>query len=142
MKLFRVLIVEDEKDAADSLGLLMRLAGYDVEVAYTPHVALLMAEKQQPNVVLLDIGLPRLDGYEVARTLRRRPETKGALIIAVTGFAQESAREASAEAGFDLHLVKPLDLEQLTRTIRCHPRLVYREIRGLSRINAPIDEGL
>jgi CheY-like chemotaxis protein len=142
MKRYRVLVVEDDKDAADSLALLMRLAGYEVEVAYSPHVALVMAEKQRRNVILLDIGLPRLDGYEVARTLRKRPLTKNALIIAVTGLAQASAREASAAAGFDLHLVKPIEVQQLIRTIRDHPRLAYLPNKRPPEVSAAIDECL
>jgi CheY-like chemotaxis protein len=123
MRRLRVLVVEDDKDAADSLARLIHLAGHEVDVAYSPHVALDVAEQQGPDVVLLDIGLPRLDGYEVARALRKRPQSKHALIVAVTGFGQESAREASAEAGFDLHLVKPIEVEQLIRTISDHPGL-------------------
>jgi CheY-like chemotaxis protein len=118
-----VLVVEDEMDAADSLARLVRLAGHYVQVAYSSQIGLLMAEKQTPDVVLLDIGLPKLNGYEVARRLRERPETKDALIVAVTGFGNESDREKAQEAGCDLHRLKPINAQELIRTINEHPKL-------------------
>lgn len=111
----RVLIVDDNRDSADSLGTLLELGGHRVEVAYDGEAGLEAAERFAPEVVLLDIGLPRLDGYEVARRLRA--ERDGLLIVAVTGYGQESARRKSAEAGFDHHLLKPVDLAALRELI-------------------------
>lgn len=119
----RVLVVEDNKDTADSLGRLMRLTGYQVLIARDGQAALQMAEQQTPHVVLLDIGLPALHGYDVARGLRERPETKDALIIAITGFGLPSYRERSLECGIDLHLIKPVGFEELVRLIHEHPKL-------------------
>ena len=114
----RLLIIEDEHDSADSLARLMRLAGHSVEVAYTGHVGLLMAQRQPPDVVLLDIGLPRLDGYRVAAELRNREQTKDALIIAITGHGNPGDVESAREAGFDLHLLKPVRTEELLAVLR------------------------
>lgn len=114
----RLLIIEDDHDSADSLARLMRLAGYDVEVAYTGHVGLLMAQRQPPDVVLLDIDLPRLDGYRVAAELRSREQTKDAFIIAVTGHGNPGDVERAREAGFDLHLLKPVRTEELLAVLR------------------------
>ena len=119
----RLLVIEDNKDSADSLAMLMRLAGFRVVVAYTPHLGMLLAEKEAPDIVLLDIGMPRLDGYEVARSFREREDTQDALIIAVTGYAHESAKSAAEQAGFDLHLAKPVDAQALIQMIKDHPRL-------------------
>jgi two-component system CheB/CheR fusion protein len=121
--LLRVLVVEDNKDTAESLERLMRLAGYQVHVAYDGQTALQMAEQQRPHVVLLDIGLPVLHGYDVARRLRERPETKDTLIIAVTGYGLPADRERSLESGIDLHLIKPVGFEELVRLFRKHPKL-------------------
>jgi DNA-binding response OmpR family regulator len=105
----------------------MRLTGYQVQLARDGQAALQMAEQQNPDVVLLDIGLPALDGYEVARTLRGRRETKDSLIIAITGFGQPSFRERSLESGIDVHLVKPVAFEELVRLINEHPKLAGRK---------------
>jgi PAS domain S-box-containing protein len=107
----RVLIVDDNRDSADSLGTLLELNGHRVEIVYDGESGLEAAERFGPEVVLLDIGLPRLDGYEVARRLRRAHDDL--LIVAITGYGQESARERAAEAGFDLHMLKPVDLAAL-----------------------------
>lgn len=117
----QVLVVDDNRDSADSLALLMRLGGHQVDVAYNGSVALLLAEKNKPHVVLLDIGLPRVDGYQVVEVLRQRPETKQALIVAVTGRSSNEDRQRSLEAGFDLHLVKPIEIEPLLRFLKGDP---------------------
>jgi len=114
----RLRIIEDDHDSADSLARLMRLAGHAVAVAYTGHVGLLMAQRHPPDVVLLDIGLPRLDGYQVAKELRGREGTKDALIIAVTGYGNAGDVARSREAGFDLHLIKPVSTEELLAVLR------------------------
>jgi PAS domain S-box-containing protein len=108
-KKLRILVVEDNRDAADSLKVLLELYGYDVAVAYTGPAGVKAAKGWTPDVVLCDIGLPGLDGYGVVRELRRDPATARARMIAVTGYGSESDRERSQEAGFDAHLTKPAD---------------------------------
>jgi CheY-like chemotaxis protein len=109
----RVLIVDDNRDAAATLARLLRLMGHQVETAHHGHLALEVATRVGPDVILLDIGLPGLDGFSVCRRLRQHAMTAGARIIAVTGYTQEEDRRRSREAGFDAHLVKPVDLEAL-----------------------------
>ena len=110
---WRVLVVDDNVDSADSIAMLLQVSGHEVRVAYSGQDALDMAAKYQPDIVLLDIGLPVMDGYEVARRLRKHPDLKGVKLIAVTGYGQESDRLQSQEAGFDYHLVKPVDAQKL-----------------------------
>jgi signal transduction histidine kinase len=109
----RVLVVDDNRDAAATLARLLRLMGHQVETAHHGHLALEVATRFGPDVVLLDIGLPGLDGFTVCRRLRQHAVTSRARIIAVTGYTQEEDRRRSREAGFDAHLVKPVDLEAL-----------------------------
>jgi CheY-like chemotaxis protein len=113
----RVLVVEDNVDAALTLVDLLRIWGHEVEYVHDGPAAVDLAPRYRPEVVLLDIGLPGMDGYEVARRLRQDPLTRGALLVAVTGYGQESDRARSREAGFDHHLVKPVDLAGLRRLI-------------------------
>jgi CheY-like chemotaxis protein len=105
----RILVVEDNRDAADSLRVFLELLGHEVAVAYSGLEGVSAAREGRPEVVLCDIGLPGLDGYGVARELRRDPATAGARLIAVTGYGSEEDRRRSREAGFDLHLTKPID---------------------------------
>jgi PAS domain S-box-containing protein len=109
----RVLVVDDNEDAANSLALLLQLAGQEVRVAYDGPSALLMAQSFRPHLVLLDLGMPGMDGYEVARRLRQQPGTEKLRLVALTGWGQEKDRQRSLEAGFDRHLVKPLEPEAL-----------------------------
>jgi len=109
----KILVVDDNRDAADSLALLLRLMGNDVRVARDGASALALAPEFGPAVVLLDIGLPGMDGYEVARGLRARPELTGVVLIALTGWSQDEDRPRSHEAGFDHHLIKPVDIGAL-----------------------------
>jgi signal transduction histidine kinase len=109
----RVLIVEDNADAADSLALLLRALGHEVRVVGDGPAALEAASSFRPDVALLDIGLPEMDGYEVARRLRRDPALGDAVLVALSGYGQEEDRRRSHAAGFDVHLVKPVDLEGL-----------------------------
>lgn len=109
----RILVVDDSRDSAESLALLLKVFGYEVLTAYDGMAALAAAEAYQPEVVLLDIKLPKLDGYEVARKLRQQPGLKEALLIALTGYGLEEDRQRSQAAGFDLHLVKPVDPKTL-----------------------------
>ena len=119
----RILVVDDNRDAADSLGLLLGIPGNEVRVAYDGLHAVQMAEEFQPEVVLLDIGLPKIDGYEAARRIRETAWGKSATLIALTGWGQEEAKLRSQESGFDAHLVKPVEPAALLRrlaTVR-HP---------------------
>jgi CheY-like chemotaxis protein len=109
----RVLVVEDLEDAADTLALLLRLAGYDVALARSGLDALKVAPLWQPQVVLLDLKLPDLHGYQVAERLRADPRLAGIPLIAVTGYARPADFRRSAAAGLDLHLVKPVDPKEL-----------------------------
>ena len=113
----RMLIVDDNRDAADSLGMLMKVMGNETRVAYDGREALAIASQFHPEVVLLDIGLPTLSGYEVARELRRRPGGATLLLIATTGWGQPSDKDQSREAGFDHHLVKPVDPATLLKLL-------------------------
>jgi CheY-like chemotaxis protein len=110
----RVLVVDDNLDAADSLALLLRVEGHEVEVCHDGGEALATIAQFQPEVVLLDIGLPGMDGYEVARRLRNHPATESAMLVALTGYGQEEDIRRSRDAGFDHHFVKPADLGALT----------------------------
>ncbi len=109
----RLLVVDDNMDAADSLAMLLRLGLHEVQVAYTGPEALQAALNYRPDIILLDIGLPGLDGYQIAKRLRREPQTQKAVLIALTGYGQESDKEQARQAGFDHHLVKPVDPTQL-----------------------------
>jgi signal transduction histidine kinase/CheY-like chemotaxis protein len=109
----RILVVEDNQDTAESLRIFLEIYGYGVTLAYTGPAGVEAAKALQPDVVLCDIGLPGMNGFEVAKTLRRAPETATARLIAVTGYGQEEDRRRSLEAGFDVHLVKPVDPQKL-----------------------------
>ena len=105
----RILVVDDNRDSADSLALLLRLQGNDVRIAYDGPEALAVAESFRPQVALLDIGLPVVDGREVARRIRLQPWGMSAALVAVTGRGQDEDRRRSSKAGFDAHLTKPVD---------------------------------
>lgn len=109
----RVLVVDDSPDAAESLSQLVRLFGHEVREAHDGIEAIQIADAFRPDVVLLDLGLPKLNGFDAARELRKRARGRSLLIIAVTGWGQDEDRRKSAEAGFDLHLTKPIDAPQL-----------------------------
>jgi len=111
---WRILVVDDNVDAADSLAMLFTIAGHDARVAYSSEVALELATEYRPDFVLLDIGLPGMDGYEVARRLRQRSELENLRLIALTGYGQDTDRARSVEAGFDHHVVKPVEFESLS----------------------------
>lgn len=110
----RVLVVDDNRDSAEVLSQLLTITGHQVQTDYSGATALESAAAFHPDVVLLDIGLPGLDGYEVAKRLRQKPEFKQTLLIAVSGYCQEQDRKRSREAGFDHHLAKPIDHETLS----------------------------
>lgn len=106
-----ILVVDNDPDSADSLALLLEHWNHRVCVAYDGAQAIEVFRRQLPSVVLLDIGLPDIDGYDVARTLKQ--EKHKALLVALTGYGNDGDRRASAEAGFDRHFVKPLDIRSL-----------------------------
>jgi PAS domain S-box-containing protein len=115
----RVLVVDDNQDAADSLAWLLRLDGHEVETAYSASAALEGVARGAPQVVLLDIGLPQMDGYEVARRIRAReaPAAPGATLVALTGYGQPEDRARALASGFDGHLVKPVDFDALREVL-------------------------
>ncbi|HSO06082.1 MAG TPA: PAS domain S-box protein [Pelomicrobium sp.] len=113
----RVLVVDDNPDVADSLRLLLEVAGQDVEVAHSGREALAKAPAFRPDLVLLDIGMPELDGHATCRAMRREPWSGQATIVALTGWGQEEDRRKSTEAGFDQHLVKPVNYARLARLL-------------------------
>jgi DNA-binding response OmpR family regulator len=112
----RILVVDDNADAADSLGMLLQVRGDEVRVAYDGLEALELAGDFNPEVVLLDIGMPKVSGYDVARRLR---EARGdtVFIIAISGWGQESDRKRARESGFDHHFTKPVDFDALLALI-------------------------
>ena len=109
----RVLVVEDHADSAETLAVLLRLHGHEVDVAPDGPTALRIAAQNPPDVALLDIGLPGMDGFEVARRLQEQAAGKMPLLVAVTGYGQEEHRRRSKQAGIDLHLLKPVDPEEI-----------------------------
>lgn len=111
---FRILVVDDYADAAESLMMLLQAKGHEVEIADCGIKAIEQAQVFHPQVVLLDIGLPDLDGYEVAKRLRALPETRDATLIALTGYGQSEDHNRSQSAGFDHHLLKPLNFDELS----------------------------
>jgi PAS domain S-box-containing protein len=117
----RIMVVDDNQDSADSLAMMLRLAGQDVRAAYDGRSALAQAQDFQPAVVFLDIGMPGMDGYEVARRLRRQAGLESVRLAAITGWGQQEDRRRSKEAGFDFHLVKPVEpkaIEELLAGLR------------------------
>jgi CheY-like chemotaxis protein len=113
----RVLVVDDNLDAAESLAMLLKVEGHETRTAHDGPSALEAAEAFRPEVVFLDIGLPRMDGYEVARRLRAQPSSAGMVLVALTGYGQEEDRRRTEEAGFDAHLVKPADPEMVQQLL-------------------------
>ncbi len=109
----KILVVDDNEDSAESMSMLLQCDGHDIDTAYSGETALRLARELRPDVVLLDIGMPGMLGYEVARRLRTLRESSSALLIAVTGYGRESDVAQARDAGFDHHLVKPVDFDKL-----------------------------
>jgi CheY-like chemotaxis protein len=105
----RILVVDDNENAAHMLAMLLKALGNDVRAAYDGLTALETAAQFQPDVVLLDIGMPKMDGYETARRMRREPWGKEMVLAALTGWGQETDKRRTREAGFDHHFVKPVE---------------------------------
>jgi CheY-like chemotaxis protein len=110
----RILVVDDNRDSAESLAQLLESLGNTTLTAFDGYEALEVGTKFHPNVVLLDIGLPKLNGYDTARKIREQPWGHKAVIVALTGWGKEEDRRQSSQAGFDSHLVKPVEFEELT----------------------------
>jgi PAS domain S-box-containing protein len=113
----RILIVDDLKDSADSLAMLLRMSSHEVHTAYDGEEAVVAAEQFRPEVILLDIGMPKLNGYDACRCIREKPWGKDIFLIAVTGWGQEDDRRRTEEAGFNAHMIKPIDAHELTRVL-------------------------
>jgi len=119
----RILVVDDIADVGESLAMLLRMKGHEVQLAYCGTKAIEMASEYKPEMVILDIGMPGMDGYVVARKIRELPHMRQALIIALTGFGKEEDRKRADKAGFNYHLTKPTDvymLEKLLVRFRAH----------------------
>src|SRR6185436_8870257 len=114
----RILIVDDNVDAADSIAMLLSMEGHQTRTVNTARAALLAAPEFQPEVVLLDIGLPEMDGYEVARRLREQNGAHRMRLVAVTGYGQPADRRRARAAGFDEHMVKPVEPATLQDFLR------------------------
>jgi CheY-like chemotaxis protein len=115
----RILVVDDNVDAARSTAMMLKILGHSVSTAHEGHAAVEVALRERPAVLLLDIGLPGLNGYQVCRSLRQQGMTHE-LIAAITGYGQESDRQLAMEAGFDVHLVKPVGFEKLQQLLESH----------------------
>jgi CheY-like chemotaxis protein len=114
----RILVVDDMRDNADSLAMLLELGGNEVQIAYDGQAALEAAERFRPDVVLLDIRMPKLNGYDACRRIREQPWGKSMMLIALTGLGQQADQRRADEAGFDSHLVKPVDPAALDELLK------------------------
>jgi CheY-like chemotaxis protein/two-component sensor histidine kinase len=117
----RVLVVDDSEDGAESMAMILQFAGHETFKAYDGLAAIEAAERFRPDIVLLDIGLPRMNGYEVCHHLRQQPWGREMMIVALTGWGQEEDRNRSREAGFDVHMVKPVDFDALLQLLASAP---------------------
>jgi PAS domain S-box-containing protein len=120
----RILVVDDNKDAADSLAALLQIEGHEVTAVYTPEAGLEEVERLKPDLVLLDIGLPRITGYEVAQRIKAAHPLMS--VVALSGYGRPEDKQRSADAGFDAHLVKPVDFDDLRQLMNHHPSTDYR----------------
>jgi CheY-like chemotaxis protein len=116
----RILVVDDNEDAAQMLALYLETMGHQVLIEHSSHQAIVRARLENPDVYILDIGLPEMDGNELARRLKAERETVHALFIAVTGYGQEHDRLKTMAAGFDHHLVKPVDVTRIENLLDQH----------------------
>jgi CheY-like chemotaxis protein len=113
----RVMCVDDHPDTADSLAILLELVGYEAKVCYDGESALAAAEEFRPDACILDLTMPGIDGVEVGRRLRERPWARNLPLVAVTALGNDEARRRTSEAGFDLHLTKPVDPDRLANVL-------------------------
>lgn len=117
----RVLVVDDNRDSVETLSMLLRLKGHDTRAAQDGEEAIAAADDYQPHVVVLDLSLPGMDGYEIARRLRARPYGAKLVLVALTGWTGHDVREKAAAAGFDFHLLKPVDWPNLEQVLNAAP---------------------
>ena len=117
----RILVVDDNRDAAESLEMLLKLAGHETHIAHDGLEAVQTAAQVRPDLILLDIGLPKINGYEAARRIRNQPWGKSVVLVALTGWGQEEDRQKSRESGFDGHMIKPVDPDVLTNLLAEFP---------------------
>jgi CheY-like chemotaxis protein len=117
----RILIVDDNRDAAESLAMLLKLHGHQTHIAHDGLEAVETAAQVRPDLILLDIGLPKVNGYEAARRIRKLPGGLDVVLVALTGWGQDEDRRKSREAGFDGHMIKPVEPEGLTRLLAEFP---------------------
>ena len=117
----KIVIADDNRDSADSMAMLLEAGGHEVHVAYDGAEAVATAGQTRPDVVLLDIGMPKMNGFECARAIRSQPWAAGALLIALTGWGQEEDKRRALEAGFDRHLTKPVDPATLEAALQVPP---------------------
>ncbi|HZR84026.1 MAG TPA: ATP-binding protein [Candidatus Binatia bacterium] len=113
----RIVVVDDNTDAAESLTMLLELLGHDVAVAHDGPTAIALAQNRRPDVMLVDIGLPGIDGYDVARAVRRDPDLARTFLVALTGYGRDEDRTRALAAGFDRHFAKPIDVDELTALV-------------------------
>jgi len=118
----RILVVDDNHDVAISLSILLKLSGNETYLAFDGVEAVEAAARYGPDVILMDIGMPMLNGYGAARRIREQPWGKGITLVALTGLGQDEDRQKSADAGFDAHLVKPVGYADLTAMLARFPR--------------------
>ena len=130
----KVVVADDNRDAADSLKLLLELSGYDTFVAYNGQQALDFGAREQPSAFILDVGMPDMTGYEVARRIRQHAWGRSALLVAVTGWGQDDDKERAKAAGFDHHFTKPVNPEAveqvLVASLRMRPPLMSHAAGG------------
>ena len=128
----RILVVDDDRDSATSLSALLQLAGHETLVANRGDQAIELAQQSRPHVAILDLGMPGMDGYAVARTLRAQPWGEALVLYALSGWGQSEDRLRTRDSGFDAHFVKPVDLDELMRHLGAHPKLQTVGDRRLS----------
>ena len=112
-----MLVVDDNVDTVATLAMLVQESGHEVRTAYDGSGVLETALDYRPNVVLLDIGLPEMDGYEVAKRIRQQPVLQNVVLVAITGYGQDADRQRSQEVGFNVHLVKPVDFGEVQQVL-------------------------
>ncbi len=117
----KILVVDDNHDAAELVSSLLEREGHEVQTAHTPKEAINVAMRFQPDVAFLDIGLPEMDGFELAARLRSLPELRDCRLVAITGYDDAEDRKQSKRIGFEAHLVKPISLDTLEQVIRSMP---------------------
>ena len=131
-KSVRILLVEDNPDAAESLRVLLELAGHEVRVASDGLRALKVVDEFEPELAFVDVGLPGIDGYELATRLRAHPSCRSTLLVALTGYGRDKDKKRANEAGFDHHLTKPVDFDAIDRLLANASAPARRRRRGCS----------